>query len=85
MLLIPQRRIRLVIIAALIPLAVLMTWSAPEPLYGQCYDYPDSHARFLEGIPTCGGWGDWCIECVAGGASCIHASGFTECIQHDVP
>ncbi|MEM7349291.1 MAG: hypothetical protein AAF657_00700 [Acidobacteriota bacterium] len=66
--------------------AAALTGLPPAPAQiGQCYDYPDTGAGVYGGIPTCAGWGVWCIECVAGGASCIHVSGFTECIMHQVP
>ena len=80
------RDLRLAAIAALIPLAAIATWVLPAPARGGCYDYPDTHIQFFSGQPVCAGWGIWCIECVAGGASCFgDLEGNAECIMHDVP
>ena len=75
--------------AGVLLVALVVTFGAflPESAEGgQCYDYPNSRLVVRENIPACGGWGTHCIECVAGGASCIgDAGGNNACLVHEIP
>ena len=71
----------------LVTLVAIFGWFLPEAAEGdQCYDYPDTMMVEINDIPLCAFWGSHCIECVAGGASCVgDTNGNSGCIVHDIP